>query len=157
MLASDCVGGALRYLRIPVRLFPSLSNVVKIMAEVDIGDRRRPQDGRITLKLPDRDLEFRFSCVPTIYGEKIVLRLLGQNQFATAPELENLDFSARVMKDMRRIINSPNGVFFVTGPTGSGKTTTLYAVLNSLNNRSTNIMTIEDPVEYRLNGINQAR
>lgn len=152
------IDGALQeYLRIPVRLFPSLSNVVKIMAEVDIGDRRRPQDGRITLKLPDRDLEFRFSCVPTIYGEKIVLRLLGQNQFATAPNLENLDFSARVMKDMRRIINSPNGVFFVTGPTGSGKTTTLYAVLNSLNNRSTNIMTIEDPVEYRLNGINQVQ
>ncbi len=145
------------YLRLPMRLFPSLSNVIKIMAAADIGERRRPQDGRITLKLPDRELEFRFSCVPTIYGEKIVLRLLGQNQFASVPTLNDLHFSKPILDGMRRIIHSPNGVFFVTGPTGSGKTTTLYAALNALNGKDCNIMTIEDPVEYRLHGINQVQ
>ncbi|MFA7157864.1 MAG: GspE/PulE family protein [Kiritimatiellia bacterium] len=152
------IDGALQeYLRLPMRIFPSLSNVIKIMAGVDIGERRRPQDGRITLKLPDRDLEFRFSCVPTIYGEKIVLRLLGQNQFMSVPSLEDLNFSKPILDGIRQIIESPNGVFFVTGPTGSGKTTTLYAALNALNRKDLNIMTIEDPVEYRLPGINQVQ
>jgi len=152
------IDGALQeYLRLPMRIFPSLSNVIKIMASVDIGERRRPQDGRITLKLPDRDLEFRFSCVPTIYGEKIVLRLLGQNQFMAVPSLEDLNFSKTILDGIRKIIESPNGVFFVTGPTGSGKTTTLYAALKELNRKDLNIMTIEDPVEYRLPGINQVQ
>ena len=152
------IDGALQeYLRLPMRVFPSLSNVVKIMAGADIGERRRPQDGRITLKLPDRDLEFRFSCVPTIYGEKMVLRLLGQNQFMSVPSLEDLNFSKPILDGIRQIIESPNGVFFVTGPTGSGKTTTLYAALNALNRKDLNIMTIEDPVEYRLPGINQVQ
>ncbi len=152
------IDGALQeYLRLPMRLFPSLSNVVKIMAGADIGERRRPQDGRITVKLPDRDLEFRFSCVPTIYGEKMVLRLLGQNQFMSVPGLEELDFSKPILDGIRKIIDSPNGVFFVTGPTGSGKTTTLYAALKVLNRKDTNIVTIEDPVEYRLPGVNQVQ
>lgn len=152
------IDGALQeYLQLPMRLFPALSNVIKIMAGADIGERRRPQDGRITLKLPDRELEFRFSCVPTIYGEKIVLRLLGQNQFLAVPGLEDLGFSKPVLRDIRRIIDSPNGVFFVTGPTGSGKTTTLYAILKTLNRKDLNIMTIEDPVEYRLTGVNQVQ
>ena len=152
------IDGALQeYLVLPMALFPSLSNVIKIMAEVDIGERRRPQDGRITMKLSDRDLEFRFSCVPTIYGEKIVLRLLGQNQFTAVPGLNELSFSKPVLEGIRQIIESPNGVFFVTGPTGSGKTTTLYAALNALNQQDVNIMTIEDPVEYRLSGINQVQ
>lgn len=152
------VDGALQeYLQLPVRLFPSLSNVLKIMAGMDIGERRRPQDGRITMKLPDSDIEFRVSCVPTIYGEKIVLRLLGQNQFVAVPGLEDLDFAWPILDGIRRIIASPNGVFFVTGPTGSGKTTTLYAALKHLNRKDLNIMTIEDPVEYRLPGINQVQ
>lgn len=152
------IDGALQeYLHLPMRLFPSLTNVIKIMAGVDIGERRRPQDGRITLKLPDRDLEFRFSCVPTIYGEKIVLRLLGQNQFVSVPGLEDLNFSKSILQGIRQIIDSPNGVVFVTGPTGSGKTTTLYAALKELNHKDLNIMTIEDPVEYRLPGINQVQ
>jgi type IV pilus assembly protein PilB len=131
--------------------------VIKIMAGLDIGERRRPQDGRITLKLPDRALEFRASCVPTIYGEKIVLRLLGQNEFMAVPGLENLSFSKPILDGIRQIIHSPNGVFFVTGPTGSGKTTTLYAALKALNRKDKNIMTIEDPVEYRLPGVNQVQ
>ncbi|NLB55406.1 MAG: type II/IV secretion system protein [Lentisphaerae bacterium] len=152
------IDGALKeYLSLPMRVYASLSNVIKILAEVDIGDRRRPQDGRITMKLSDRDLEFRFSCVPTIYGEKIVLRLLGQNQFASVPDLDQLAFSKRVYSDIKRIISSPNGVFFVTGPTGSGKTTTLYSVLKNLNHDRNNIMTIEDPVEYRMQGVNQVQ
>ena len=152
------IDGALQeYLNLPMRLFPSLSNVIKIMAGADIGERRRPQDGRITLKLPDRELEFRFSCVPTIYGEKIVLRLLGQNQFASVPGLEDLNFSKSILQGIRQIIDTPNGVAFITGPTGSGKTTTLYAALKELNRKDLNVMTIEDPVEYRLPGINQVQ
>jgi len=152
------IDGALQeYLNLPLRLFPALSNVIKIMAGLDIGERRRPQDGRITLKLPDRALEFRASCVPTIYGEKIVLRLLGQNEFMAVPGLENLSFSKPILDGIRQIIHSPNGVFFVTGPTGSGKTTTLYAALKALNRKDKNIMTIEDPVEYRLPGVNQVQ
>lgn len=152
------VDGALQeYLSLPLTLYPSLSNVVKIMAGIDIAERRRPQDGRITLKLPDRDLEFRVSCVPTIYGEKIVLRLLGQNEFSSVPGLEELSFSKPILEGIRQILGSPNGVFFVTGPTGSGKTTTLYAALKHLNRKDVNIMTIEDPVEYRLQGVNQVQ
>ncbi len=152
------IDGALQeYLRLPLRLHPSLSNVIKIMAGADIGERRRPHDGRITMQLPDRELEFRFSSVPTIYGEKLVLRLLGQNQFLAVPGLEDLDCSPPILAGIRQIIESPNGVFFVTGPTGSGKTTTLYAVLKTLNRKDLNIMTIEDPVEYRLPGVNQVQ
>lgn len=152
------IDGALQeYLQIPTQLFPAVSNVIKIMAEADIGERRRPQDGRITVKLHDRELKFRFACTPTIYGEKIVLRLLGQNQFASVPRLEDLNFSRPILAGVRRIIESPNGIFFVTGPTGSGKTTTLYAALKELNRKDANIMTIEDPVEYRLKGVNQVQ
>ncbi len=152
------IDGALQpCLRLPMSLFPSLSNVVKILAGADIGDRRRPQDGRITLALPDRALEFRFSSIPTIYGEKLVMRLLGQNQFSAVPSLDDLNFSTSILAGIRRIIEAPNGVFFVTGPTGSGKTTTLYAALKDLNRKDVNIVTIEDPVEYRLAGINQVQ
>ncbi len=152
------IDGALQPLtQLPSALFPALSNVIKILAGADIGDRRRPQDGRITFRLPDHDLECRFSSIPTIYGEKMVLRLLGQNQFAAVPGLDDLQFAHSVLRGVRQIIESPSGVFFVTGPTGSGKTTTLYAALKSLDRKSLNIVTIEDPVEYRLAGVNQVQ
>jgi type IV pilus assembly protein PilB len=136
-------------------LLAPLVSRIKVIAGVNIVEKRRPQDGRITLSLPKRSLDLRFSTVPTIYGEKIVLRILGQTQMRDVPDLRVLEFSTAVLSKLERVIDTPNGVFFVTGPTGSGKTTTLYAVLNHLNTPGINIMTIEDPVEYRLPGINQ--
>jgi len=144
-------------MRLSLAYLPHLVNVLKIRAGVDIADQRRPRDGHLTLDLAGRSLEFRFSSVPTINGEKIVLRLLGQNQMASVPDLDHLGCSKIIHDNLHRIINAPNGVFFVTGPTGCGKTTTLYAALNSINRRVLNIMTIEDPVEYHLPDINQVQ
>jgi type IV pilus assembly protein PilB len=127
----------------------------KVLAEADIAETRRPQDGRVRFPLPDRTLDIRFSCIPTVNGEKIVLRLLGQTSFADIPDLDELDLARVCMDKIRHIIESPNGIFFVTGPTGSGKTTTLYAILKYLNHPGINILTIEDPVEYTLDGANQ--
>lgn len=144
-------------LRLDLGLLPALVNHVKILAGADIAESRKPQDGRISLPLAGRDLDVRFSCVPTIYGQKVVMRLLGQNAFSSVPELEDLNFAKSVYDDADTILSSPNGIFFLTGPTGSGKTTTLFAALKRLNNSSINIMTIEDPVEYRLPGVNQVQ
>ncbi|MBA4387091.1 MAG: type II/IV secretion system protein [Verrucomicrobia bacterium] len=144
-------------MRLNLARLPYLVNVIKIRAGVDIADRRRPQDGHLSLDLAGRALDFRYSSVPTTCGEKIVLRLLGQNELMSVPDLDQLGCSRLILDNMRRIIGSPNGVFFVTGPTGSGKTTTLYAALKSINRRGLNIMTIEDPVEYHLPGINQVQ
>ena len=144
-------------MRLNLSFLPNLVNVLKIKAGVDIADRRRPQDGHLSLDLAGRSLDFRYSSVPTICGEKIVLRLLGQDQLTSVPDLDQLGCSKSILANMRRIISSPNGVFFVTGPTGSGKTTTLYAALKSINRRGLNIMTIEDPVEYHLPEINQVQ
>ena len=130
---------------------------LKILADRDITERRRPQDGRISLKLPNRSVDFRFSCVPTIYGEKVVLRLLGSSQHKDVPTLENMGFSKKNLTRLKRLVENPNGVFFVTGPTGSGKTTTLYSAISHINKPGVNIMTIEDPVEYRLSGISQVQ
>lgn len=133
----------------------ALVSRLKVMASLDIVEKRKPQDGRLALELPGRTLDFRFSSVPSIYGEKIVLRILGQLSKVSIPSLENLSLSARQQKAMSQVLKRPNGVFLLTGPTGSGKTTTLYAMLKELNRDGVNIMTIEDPVEYRLAGINQ--
>ena len=122
-------------MRLNLSFLPNLVNVLKIQADVDIADRRRPHDGHLSLNLAGRSLDFRYSSVPTICGEKIVLRLLGQDQLTSVPDLDQLGCSKSVLDNMRRIINSPNGVFFVTGPTGSGKTTTLYSALKSINRR----------------------
>lgn len=130
---------------------------LKILSDVDISETRRPQDGRLTLELSDRSVDVRFASVPTVFGEKVVLRLLGQAQFLVVPDLTELDFSLPVLANLRKIAAAPNGIFFVTGPTGSGKTTTLYALLKHLNQPGVNILTIENPVEYRLAGINQVQ
>ncbi|MBF0329128.1 MAG: type II/IV secretion system protein [Nitrospirae bacterium] len=144
-------------LKLDSRLLAPLVSRLKIIAKLDITEKRKPQDGRVSLELTTHSADFRFSSVPTIYGEKIVLRVLGQIKKKEVPDLSEMNFSTTVMKTLNRIIDSPNGVFFVTGPTGSGKTTTLYAVLKSLNKPGINIMTIEDPVEYRLTGVNQVQ
>lgn len=133
----------------------ALVSRLKVMASLDIVEKRKPQDGRLALELPGRTLDFRFSSVPSIYGEKIVLRILGQLSKVSIPSLGNLALSVRQQNAMGRVLKQPNGVFLLTGPTGSGKTTTLYAMLKELNRDGVNIMTIEDPVEYRLAGINQ--
>lgn len=139
------------------RLLPPLASRFKLMAGCDISERRRPQDGRIALNLATRSIDVRLSSVPAIYGEKIALRLLGSMRGHPIPLLEELDLSKTSLATLKQIAGSPNGVFFVTGPTGSGKTTTLYSVLKHLNQPGVNIMTVEDPVEYRLPGINQVQ
>ena len=144
-------------MRIGLDALPTLTNHLKILAEVDIAENRKPQDGRITLSAGSREIDVRMSCVPTIYGTKTVMRLLGQNAFAAVPEMEELSFSKSVLDDMGKILASPNGIFFITGPTGSGKTTTLFAALKRLNQSGINVMTVEDPVEYRLPGLNQVQ
>jgi type IV pilus assembly protein PilB len=130
---------------------------LKVMAEADISETRRPQDGRLTLVLPDRSVDIRLATIPVQYGEKVVLRILGQAQFESVPDLTELDFAKPILTGLRRIAEARHGIFFVTGPTGSGKTTTLYALLKSLNHPGVNILTIENPVEYRLAGINQVQ
>ncbi|MEI7901279.1 MAG: GspE/PulE family protein [bacterium] len=130
---------------------------LKILADVDIAECRLPQDGRIGLELRENVLDLRFSSMPSIYGEKVVLRLLGQSQWRAIPDMDQLQFSATTYKNLSRTIQTPNGIFFVTGPTGSGKTTTLYALIKQINTTGVNILTIEDPVEYRLEGITQVQ
>ncbi|HPO43336.1 MAG TPA: GspE/PulE family protein [Verrucomicrobiota bacterium] len=139
------------------RLLAPLASRLKIMAGCDIAERRRPQDGRIAFELATRSLDVRFSCVPGMDGEKIALRLLGTVRGRPIPLLEELDFSHACLGTVKQIAASPSGVFFVTGPTGSGKTTTLYSVLKLLNSPGVHIVTVEDPVEYRLPGTTQVQ
>ena len=130
---------------------------LKILANADIVERRKPQDGHISFKLSDRTVDIRFSSVPTIYGEKVVMRLLDPLKGDFEPALNRMDFSSEVLKQIKRVSNTAHGSFFITGPTGSGKTTTLYAILKEINKPGVNVMTVEDPVEYRLPGINQVQ
>lgn len=135
--------------------YVSLVNQIKIMSGLDISERRLPQDGRILYHRADRKFDLRVSSLPTIYGEKVVLRLLTRH--AELLELTNLGFTARQLSDYTAAISRPHGMVLITGPTGSGKSTTLYATLRQLNRESSNILTIEDPVEYTLEGVNQVQ
>ncbi len=128
---------------------------IKILAKLDIAEKRLPQDGAFMVRIGERPIDIRISTLPTIYGEKIVLRILDRSSVVL--DLNQLGFSGKQLESMRKVINLPYGLIFITGPTGSGKTTTLYAVLNEINNPSKNILTIEDPVEYKLEGINQVQ
>jgi type IV pilus assembly protein PilB len=126
------------------------------MARLDIAEKRLPQDGRIKLRLgKGREMDFRVSAVPTLFGEKVVLRLLDKS--ALQLDLTKLGFEQSSLEDLEKAIHKPVGMILVTGPTGSGKTTTLYSVLSELNKESENIMTAEDPVEYNFMGINQVQ
>jgi type IV pilus assembly protein PilB len=139
----------------PVRLHPSLVSRIKVMAGMDIANRRSPQDGRTTMKLEGRIIDFRVASLPSAYGEKLTLRLLDRSsRLITLPEL---GFPESQMKKFRGAIHKPYGCVLVTGPTGSGKSTTLYAALSELNSIEKNIITVEDPIEYRLAGINQVQ
>ena len=134
-------------------LYPSLASVIKYRANMDITEKRLPQDGRIDLKIQNEIVDIRISTVPTTYGEKIVLRLLKRNSFLK--NKEELGFSKEAISKIEEIISKKTGILLVTGPTGSGKTTTVYSLLKDLKNSSQNIMTIEDPIEYKMEGINQ--
>lgn len=128
---------------------------IKIMGKMDIAEKRVPQDGRVEMSIDGKDVDLRISILPTVYGEKIVIRLLGRSDLVMSKE--QLGFSESNIVLFDSIIKSTNGIILVTGPTGSGKTTTLYAVLRELNKINKNIITVEDPVEYRLEGINQVQ
>lgn len=135
--------------------YPILINKIKISAAADIAEMRLPQDGRIRYKINNSNLDIRVSILPTLYGEKIVLRLLGSD--ASHIEIEKLGFKEEELKSYKLAMQKPIGIILISGPTGSGKTTTLYATLKQLNKPTSNILTIEDPVEYTLDGVNQVQ
>jgi type IV pilus assembly protein PilB len=140
----------------PIKLKNAIASRLKIMSSLDIAERRLPQDGRIKLKLgKGREMDFRVSVLPTIWGEKIVMRLLDKSNLQL--DMTKLGFDSRALDDFKHAIHQPYGMVLVTGPTGSGKTTTLYSALSELNKPDTNISTAEDPVEYNLKGINQVQ
>ena len=140
----------------PLKLKNAITSRIKIMASLDIAERRLPQDGRIKLKLGrGREMDFRISVLPTIWGEKVVMRLLDKGNLQL--DMTKLGFDAAPLDDFKWAIAQPWGMVLVTGPTGSGKTTTLYSALTELNKVSQNISTAEDPVEYNLHGVNQVQ
>ena len=137
------------------KIAPLLISRIKVMAKLDISEKRLPQDGRIALKLGGRAVDIRVSTIPSSNGEKVVLRLLDKQ--AGRLHLKELGMPEETFLKIQEIIKKPHGIMLVTGPTGSGKTTTLYAALTLLNNAQSNIMTVEDPIEYYIDGINQTQ
>ncbi|MBU0673213.1 MAG: type II secretion system ATPase GspE [Proteobacteria bacterium] len=137
----------------PARLQAAIISRVKIMARLDISERRRPQDGRIKLKIGDREIDFRISTIPTHYGESLVLRILDRESLVL--DLAVLGFPENLQAEWDALVANPYGMILVTGPTGSGKTSTLYTTLDKINTPTQKIMTLEDPIEYQLDGINQ--
>lgn len=150
------VDGALRDVVRPKKaIHASLISRIKIMAQLDIAEKRLPQDGRITLRIGGKPVDVRVSTLPTGHGERAVLRLLDKE--AGKLDLSHLGMSDPVLQQFDRLIAQPHGIVLVTGPTGSGKTTTLYAALSRVNAGSTNILTVEDPIEYELEGVGQTQ
>ena len=139
----------------PKRLQGSVLSRVKIMAGMDIAEKRMPQDGRIKAKVDKREIDLRVSSLPGIHGESIVMRILDKSSFMVG--IEDLGFVPDQRKAIETLIKLPNGMLLVTGPTGSGKTTTLYAILSHINQKERKVITIEDPVEYQLDGVNQVQ
>ena len=140
---------------IPLQEYPIIVNKLKIQAGLDISEKRLPQDGRITINTSANEFDIRVSSLPTLHGEKMVLRILSKD--ANHIELEALGFTSGELKTYKETVRKPNGIILISGPTGSGKTTTLYATLKLLNTDETNILTIEDPIEYTLEGVNQVQ
>ncbi len=140
----------------PISLKNAIASRLKIMSKLDIAERRRPQDGRIKIRYADgKDIDFRVSVLPTLFGEKIVLRLLDKSNLQL--DMTKLGFNEKQLKDFKDAVHKPYGMVLVTGPTGSGKTTTLYSALSELNQISKNVSTAEDPVEYNIPGVNQVQ
>ncbi|CAN5798898.1 type IV-A pilus assembly ATPase PilB [soil metagenome] len=148
-------GALIEIMKPPIKMRPALVSRFKILADLNIAERRLPQDGRIKLRMGKRVIDFRVSTLPTLFGEKIVLRILDKSNLTL--DLEKFGMEPRAQQDFMRAIMNPYGMVLVTGPTGSGKTTTLYSALSRVNSTDTNIMTAEDPVEYNLHGINQVQ
>jgi len=146
-------GALLEVMKPPVKMKAALTSRIKILSQLNIAERRVPQDGRLKLKMGHRVIDFRVSTLPVIFGEKIVLRILDKGNLTL--DLSKFGFEPKAEQDLMRNILNPYGMVLVTGPTGSGKTTTLYSALSRVNTIETNIMTAEDPVEYNLMGINQ--
>ncbi|MBF0256621.1 MAG: type II secretion system ATPase GspE [Gammaproteobacteria bacterium] len=150
------VDGVLREVLQPRRILaPLITSRIKVMAKLDIAEKRLPQDGRISLRIAGRAVDVRVSTLPSGHGERVVMRLLDKQ--AGRLDLEHLGMAEIARNSLDRLIRRPHGILLVTGPTGSGKTTTLYAALSRLNDQSRNIMTVEDPIEYFLDGIGQTQ
>jgi type IV pilus assembly protein PilB len=148
-------GALLEVMKPPIKLKAALISRFKIMAQLNIAERRVPQDGRIKLKMGSKVIDFRVSTLPTLFGEKVVLRILDKGNLTL--DLEKFGIEPRPERELMEAVSNPYGMVLVTGPTGSGKTTTLYSALSKINNIDVNIMTAEDPVEYNLFGINQVQ
>jgi len=148
------IDGILHDIRmLPVRVKPAVTSRVKILSNMDIAERRLPQDGRFQLRFGAREVDLRVSSIPTVYDEKIVMRLLDKSQGVI--NLDGVGFTEMQVQEFRKMIHNPHGIILVTGPTGSGKSTTLYATLNEVDSTQKNVITVEDPVEYKLDRINQ--
>jgi type IV pilus assembly protein PilB len=148
------IDGVLRNMVPPAKkMQAAIVTRIKILSDMDIAERRLPQDGRLKIKATGRDIDVRVSSIPTIYGEKVVMRIL--DSAAASHDVDKLGFEAKRLEEFKTALSRPHGIIVVTGPTGSGKSTTLYAALNYLRDPTKNITTVEDPVEYRLAGINQ--
>ena len=139
----------------PKHVQSALTSRIKLMAKMNIAEKRLPQDGRIEIKVGNKDIDIRVSTLPTAFGERVVMRLLDKSTVRMS--LSDLGMSADCLNIFSRMISAPNGIILVTGPTGSGKTTTLYAALTAINNVDINIITVEDPIEYRIPGIGQVQ
>jgi general secretion pathway protein E/type IV pilus assembly protein PilB len=152
------IDGVLQEVPVPPQLKrfqPAIVSRVKILSRLNIAEKRLPQDGRIKIRLATNEVDIRVSVIPMLHGEAVVLRLLRQNANSAALGMTALGMADRELKSFKRVIQLPHGIILVTGPTGSGKTTTLYVALNAINDAETKIITIEDPIEYQLKGINQ--
>jgi type II secretory ATPase GspE/PulE/Tfp pilus assembly ATPase PilB-like protein len=139
----------------PKHLEPALLSRIKVLSKLDIAEKRKPQDGRFNMKVQDRDIDLRVATFPTIYGENIVMRILDRGSILLG--LDKLGFSEDTKIEFERLIKYPHGIILVTGPTGSGKTTTLYSALSTIDSEEKNVITIEDPVEYHLGRIRQSQ
>lgn len=137
----------------PVKSTAAVISRIKIMAKLNIAERRLPQDGRIKVQMLGKELDLRVSTIPTMYGESVVIRLLDKEN--TVLDFEALGFSGRQLEQFLDVLAQPHGIILITGPTGSGKSTTMYAALKQLNTTARKIITVEDPVEYQMDGINQ--
>ncbi len=150
------IDGVLQEVPVPAqvkRFQPAIVSRVKILSHLNIAEKRLPQDGRIKIRIEDSEVDIRVSVIPMLHGEAVVMRLLRQN--ATLRGMNQLDMDKRELDCFRRVLELPHGIILVTGPTGSGKTSTLYTALNEINDAVRKIITIEDPVEYQLKGVNQ--
>ncbi|MGL4945668.1 MAG: GspE/PulE family protein, partial [Fusobacteriaceae bacterium] len=148
-------GGLIEVKKLGKSVLNALVSRVKILSNLDIAERRLPQDGRMKLKIMGKDIDFRIAIMPTVFGEKVAIRILDKT--ALDMKLDKLGFNEEEYEKIIKAISKPHGIILVTGPTGSGKSTTLYSILNNLNTEDVNISTVEDPVEYNIDGINQVQ